>query len=121
MKKKILVVDDEPALLKVTLLRLNKSGYDAFGAADAPKGLDMARRRMPDLIVLDVLLPGMDGDEVAKTLKKDKQLKNTPILLMSAEVETLAERARESGADGYLYKPFEAQELLDMIGKRLAV
>ncbi len=121
MKKKILlVVDDEVSLLKTTLIRLNKSGYEAFGAADGQQGLDMARGNRPDLILLDVYLPGMHGDEVAKILKKDPLLKSIPIVLISAVDETLEEKARESGADDFLSKPFEAEELLAMIEKYLA-
>ena len=69
-KRALVVVDDEASLLKVTLLRLNKSGYEAFGAADGQSGLELARQKMPDLIILDVLLPDINGDEVAKILKR---------------------------------------------------
>ena len=120
MKKKILVVDDEESLLKMMLHRLNKSGYEAFGAADGEEALDLARQRTPDLIVLDVFLPKMNGDEVAKILKRDSLLASVPILLISAAVETLEERTRSSGADGYLFKPFETQEFLGMIKEHLA-
>jgi len=119
-KRVLVVVDDEASLLKVTLLRLNKSGYEAFGAADGQSGLELARQKMPDLIILDVLLPDINGDEVAKILKKDEKLKRIPIILISAEIETLAERARESGVEGYLPKPFEPKELLGMIEKHLS-
>ena len=71
-QKKILLVDDEAGLLKVTLLRLSKSGYDARGAASGEEGLESARRKKPDLIILDVFLPGMKGDEVAKIIKADE-------------------------------------------------
>jgi CheY-like chemotaxis protein len=121
MKKKILLVDDEAGLLKMTLLRLKVSGYEALGAVTGLEGLDLARREMPDLILLDVLLPGIDGGEVAKILKKDEKLKHIPVLLMSAEIETLEKRARESGADGYLFKPFETEDLLGMIHRHLTV
>ncbi len=120
MKKKILVVDDEASLLKLTLLRLEVSGYEAFGAADGKAGLELARQKIPDLIILDVILPGMYGDEVTKTLKKDVSLKQIPIILISAEVETLEARTRESGADCYLRKPFETKELLGMVEKHIS-
>ncbi len=119
-KKIVVVIDDETDLLKVTLLRLNMSGYAAFGTADGQSGLELARQKMPDLIVLDVLLPDMNGDEVAKILKKDEKLKRIPIILISAEIETLETRARESGVEGYLSKPFESKELLGMIKKHLS-
>lgn len=117
VKKKILMVDDEDGLLKMTLLRMNKMGYEAFGGADGQEALDLARQIMPDLILLDVFLPKLDGDEAAKILKKDESLKHIPIILISAVVETLEEKFRESGADGYLFKPFETEELVGMIEK----
>ncbi len=120
MKKKILMVDDEKDLLELTLMRLNKTGYEAFGAVDGQEALDLARQRMPDLILLDVVLPKMSGDEVTKILKKDENLKRIPIILISAAVEPLEEKAQKSGANGYLPKPFETEELCDMIEKHLA-
>ena len=120
MKKKILLVDDESGLLKVTLLRLNHSGYEAFGAADGQEGLDLVRQKMPDLIILDKVMPKMNGDEVARIVKKDEKLKKIPIILISAEVENMEQRASECGADSYLPKPFDAKELLGMIEKLLS-
>ena len=120
MKKKILMVDDEKDLLELMLMRLNKTGYEAFGAVDGQEALDLARQRMPDLILLDVVLPKMNGDEVTKILKKDENLKRIPIILISAAVEPLEEKAQKSGANGYLPKPFETEELCDMIEKHLA-
>ena len=119
MGKKILVVDDEPDLLKVTLLRLKKTGYEVFGGADGREALDLARQIIPDLIILDVYLPVINGDDVAKILKKDDELKHIPIILISATTRTLDGRARESGADGYLTKPFEPEELIGMVKKIL--
>ena len=72
MKKKILVADDETGLLAMTLLRLNKMGYDAFGSANGREALDLTRQRMPDLILLDKLMPKLSGDEVLKILKKER-------------------------------------------------
>ena len=119
MGKKILVVDDEPDLLKVILLRLQKTGYEVFGGADGQEALDMARQIIPDLIILDVYLPVINGDDVAERLKKDDELKHIPIILISATPMTLDERARNSGADGYLAKPYEHEELISMVKKIL--
>ena len=117
MKKKILVADDETGLLAMTLLRLNKMGYDAFGGANGEEALELARQRMPDLILLDKLMPKLNGDEVLKILKKDETLQHIPVILISAAVEDLEEKAWESGAAGFLFKPCETSELLDMIKK----
>ena len=119
MTQKILLVDDEADLLKITLLRLNKTGYEAFGAVDGREALDLARQKAPDLIVLDVFLPGINGDEVAKRFKADEKLKHIPIILISADVKNLEKRARESGADDYLPKVFEPGELIGMIKKHI--
>ena len=119
MQKKILVVDDETDLLKVTLLRLKKIGYEVFGGADGRGALDLARQIMPDLIILDVYLPGINGDGVAKILKKDDELKHIPIILISASTRILDEKAWGSGADAYLRKPFEPEELIGMVKKIL--
>jgi CheY-like chemotaxis protein len=115
MGKKILIVDDEPDLLKVTLLRLEKTGYEVFGGVDGQEALDMARQIIPDLIILDVYLPVIKGDDVAQILKRGDELKHIPIILISATTRTLNERARESGADAYLAKPFEPEELIGMV------
>jgi len=112
MAKKILVVDDESDLLKVLLIRLKKTGYEAFGGVNGQEALDLARQLIPDLLILDVYLPGISGDGVAKILKDDDKLKRIPIILISATTKSLAERARWCGADGYLTKPFESEELL---------
>ena len=119
MKKKILLVDDEDDLRLVLSLRLKKIGYEVFEAVDGQEALDLARSKIPDLIVLDVFLPVMNGDEVAAILKKDTNLKHIPIILISADSGTLERRAQESGADGYLAKIFESQAMASMIQKHL--
>jgi len=119
MGKKILIVDDELDLLKVTLLRLKKTGYEVFGGVDGQEALNLARQIIPDLIILDVYLPVINGDDVAKRLKKDDELKHIPIILISANPMTLDERVMECGADGYLAKPYEHDELIGMVKKVL--
>jgi len=119
MTRKILVADDEPDLLEVTLLRLRKLGYDAFGAADGQEALDLARQKIPDLIILDVLLPLIGGDEVSKILKKDEKLKRIPVILISATLETLEARIKECGAVGGFSKPFDPGDLVAMIVKHI--
>ena len=115
MDKKILVVDDEGDLLKVTLLRLQKTGYEVFGCADGQGVLEMARQFVPDLIILDVYLPVINGDEVARILKKDNELKHIPVILISAGTRALDEKAWNSGAEAYLKKPFEPEELVGLV------
>ncbi len=119
MTKKILVADDEPELLELTLLRLKKTGYDVFGSADGREVLELVRQQMPDLIILDVYLPVIDGDEIAKLFKKDEKMKHIPVILISATTQTLEERAKECGAVGYFSKPFDPGDLVTMVKKHI--
>ena len=119
MAKKILVVDDEPDVLKILLLRLKKTGYDVIGARDGREALDLARQMIPDLIMLDVYMPDMNGDDVTRILKADKKLKHIPIILISATATALDRKAKECGADGHVTKPFEPEELMGTIKKLL--
>ena len=120
MKRKILLIDDEPFLLKVLLVRLKHFGYDAIGASDGPEGLEVMRKTKPDLILLDKEMPQMNGDEVALLVKGDKEFQHIPIIMISADVENLAVIAQACGVEGYLPKPFEPEDLLSMIQKQLA-
>ncbi|MFH1800710.1 MAG: response regulator [Candidatus Omnitrophota bacterium] len=117
MTKKILVVDDESDLLLVTLLRLRHVGYETFGAANGREALDLARQKMPNLILMDVLLPVMNGDEVAKILSKEEATKNIPIILISANAKFLEDKFTTCGAAGCLTKPFKSDELVATIKK----
>jgi CheY-like chemotaxis protein len=119
MAKRILVVDDEPDVLKILLLRLKKTGYEAIGARDGREALALARQMIPDLIILDVYLPDMNGNDAARILKEDKDLKRIPIILISATATSVAQRAKECGADGYIAKPFEPEELIGMVKRYL--
>ena len=115
MKRKILLVDDEIDLRVVTSLGLKNAGYEVFEAADGRQALDLARSKMPDLIILDIFLPGVNGDEVAKTLKNDENLKRIPIILISAFSSALEERFGKCGAESSLAKPFAFAELVSTI------
>ena len=119
MLKKILVVDDEPDVLKILLFRLRKTGYDVIGAKDGREALGLARQVIPDLIVLDFHLTDMSGGEVAKILKEDEGLKHIPVILISATVTPIAQRAKECGADRCIPKPFEPKELIDTVRELL--
>ena len=119
MAKNILVVDDEPDILKVLSLRLEKTGYKVAYGRNGQEALDLARQMVPDLIVLDIYLPDINGDDVTRILKKDKKLKDIPVILISATATSVAQRAEECGATGYITKPFEPEELIGMVRKIL--
>ena len=111
MAGRILVVDDEPNIVDILRFNLQREGYEVIAAYDGPEGLDKALHQAPDLILLDVMLPGMDGFKVCGELRKTDRL--TPIIMLTAREE---ERDRvmglELGADDYVVKPFSVRELL---------
>jgi DNA-binding response OmpR family regulator len=119
MAKKILVVDDEPDMLDLTTIRLKKIGYEIIEAVDAEEAMDIIEKTLPDLILLDLLLPKMQGDEFCKKLKSDNKFKNIPIILFTASAirTSLPEKIKEMGADDCIMKPFEPAELLGKVKK----
>lgn len=119
-KKKILIVDDEPDILRLTSLRLRKLGYDVLTAADGKEALDAIRNGNPDLVLLDLLIPFMNGAEVCEQIKNDKTLKHIPIILFTAHSDTMTiEKAKILGADDYITKPFDPDELIAKVDKAL--
>ena len=116
MAKKILVVDDEMYMLNVVKMRLIANGYEVITASDGLEGLNAARREKPDLMILDVMLPKMDGFKVCRMLKFDDQYQHIPIILFTARVqEADKEIGNAQGADAYLTKPYKPEELLAKI------
>ncbi len=111
-KKKILIVDDEVSLCKILMLRLEKKEYDVIVANDGIDGLEKAKSHKPDLIILDLMLPGMFGEEVCRQIRKDKALADTPVIMLTAK-STDVDRivGRVVGADTYIMKPFDLNKL----------
>ncbi len=119
-KKRILVVDDEAELVKAVQIRLDQAGYEVLVAGDGREGFDVARRERPDLIILDLMLPGMDGYEVCGLLKADTRYSKIPIIMFTAKAQEEDMRlGKEVGADVYITKPFEHQVILDKIKELL--
>lgn len=107
---KILVVDDEPSILKLVTSFLEKEGYQVFTAADGPSGLKAARAYKPDLIVLDIMLPGMDGIELLSNLRRESDVY---VIMLTAKTEETDKIVGLSvGADDYVTKPFSPRELV---------
>lgn len=112
-KEKILVVDDEQDLVKLVRYHLEKDGYKVISAYNGEDALFLTRREKPDLIVLDLMLPGIDGLEVCKKLKADPELANTAIVMLTAKGEEVdITVGLKLGADDYMTKPFSPKELL---------
>jgi DNA-binding response OmpR family regulator len=117
----ILVADDDPEILSLVSRRLEKRGYRVYEAADGLQTLAEAREKLPDLIILDVMMPGKNGWEVAKELRSHAETKDIGILVLTAIGETMnAMTAPLYDADDFLDKPFEFAELEARIAKVLA-
>jgi len=118
-KKRILLIEDERDLVTAITFRLEDAGYTIIPAYDGEEGLAKAKEEMPDLILLDLMLPKMNGYKVCTTLKADAKYKRIPILILTAKAQEVDRRMSEqSGADAYIAKPFEPRELIQTI-KRL--
>ncbi len=115
-KCRILIVDDEPDLVRLVCLRLEASGYEVLVAMDGEAALAKARVERPDLILLDLMLPKMDGYQVCRLLKNDTRTAPIPIAIFTARRgEYDEELGKECGADAYIRKPFWPEELLETI------
>ena len=116
MAKKILVVDDEPYMLEILQARLESNGYSVITAINGEDCLKKAGEDKPDLVLMDILLPGMSGFEVAKRLKENDLTKNIPIIMVTALIgEDAIAKGLKSGATYFISKPFDSQELLTEI------
>lgn len=109
----ILVIDDEQDLIELVRYNLDKEGFDVVAATDGGSGLDIATRHKPDLVVLDLMMPGMDGLEVCRRMRNDERTRRIPVIMLTAKA---AEADRivglELGADDYVTKPFSPRELV---------
>lgn len=113
MAKKILIVEDERDISRMLEYNLRKEGYATLLAADGPSGAALAARERPDLVLLDIMLPGVDGLEVLKRLRFDSKTASLPVILLTAKSEeTDKVVGLELGADDYITKPFAIKELL---------
>lgn len=110
-----MIVDDEPDLLRVTCFRLEKSGYRIISAVNGKEALELAEKENPDLILLDVRLPFMEGPDVCLSIKKDEKIKNIPVILFTASAQDINGKVTACGAQGFILKPFSAEELLAKI------
>ncbi len=119
-KKQILVVDDELDMLMAIKLRLEASGYEVATATDGLEGLNAARKLKPDIIILDIMLPKMNGYKVSRFLKFDEEYKHIPVIMLTAlSGDEDRTTGVETGANAYITKPFETQELVDTVRRFL--
>jgi DNA-binding response OmpR family regulator len=117
---RILVVDDQPDIRLMCRVNLQLEGYEVIEAADGDAGLEMTRHERPDLVLLDVMMPGLDGWEFMREIKADPATADIPIILLTARVQREDEiRGWLSGAADYLAKPFNPSTLTDVVRRAL--
>ncbi len=115
-KGKILVVDDEIYIVHILDFSLGMEGYEVLTALDGEQALEKARAEHPDLVVLDIMMPKLDGYETCKMLKADPKTKDIPVILLSAKGRNVDQKVGfEVGADDYITKPFSPRKLVERI------
>ena len=114
--KKILIVDDEPDIIEFLTYNLKKEGFDVISATNGKEGLEKARKEIPDLVVLDIMMPQMDGVEVCRRLREDASFDSTLIAFLTAREEDYIEiKALEEGGDDYITKPLKPRVFVSRI------
>jgi CheY-like chemotaxis protein len=115
-KQKILIIDDEEYIVKMLEIKLKDVGYDCVSCTTTQEGIKFARDEKPHLIIMDIMMPNIDGLEATEILKSDPATKKIPIIILSAKsMEEDQEKARSLGADGFISKPILPQKLLEKI------
>ena len=121
MGKRILVVEDDPGAIRLVSYTLEQEGYDVITASNGLEGLKKARDEKPDLLVLDVMLPGLDGFEFCRRLRADAETAGLSVLMLSAKAQEIDKTTGlRIGADDYLAKPADPSEILDRVSNLLA-
>ncbi|MFC4740130.1 response regulator transcription factor [Flavobacterium ponti] len=116
--KKILIVDDEPNIVMTLEYTFKKSNYEVFIARDGQEALDIIKTIFPDVIILDIMMPMVDGYATLEQIKKDKNLKHTKVIFLSAKNKASdIEKGLALGADAYLTKPFSIKNVVDKVFK----
>lgn len=120
MGKKILVVDDEEDIREIIKVRLISHGYNVLTAEDGYVALSLAKRERPDLIILDIMMPNMDGYTALKEIRKDKEIGRTPVIILSVkEKNKMEDIFYFQNISDYIEKPFESEELIEKVKKIL--
>lgn len=118
MAKKVLIIDDEPMIVKVLGLRFEQHGYAVASAFNGEEGLEAVKREKPDLILLDIGIPIIDGNTLCELIKNDKALKHIPVIMLTGKkLVGDMEDAFKAGADVYISKPYDWHRLLEHVKK----
>ena len=120
-KKEILVVEDQPEIMKLECILLQSRGYRVKGVSDGKSALDYIAEHSPDLVLLDIMIPGIDGFEVCRQIKSNEATKGIPVIMLTAKM-TRADMAKgeQVGADAYMTKPFRSANVVDTIDSFLS-
>jgi DNA-binding response OmpR family regulator len=120
ISKKILIIEDNELMIDVMSYILTNSGYEVISATDGDNVFNEIKANHPDLIILDAILPGMDGRQICQLLKLNKATQNLPVIICSGD-ETIDESMKQKGApNDILHKPFDINSLIEMVGDQLA-
>ncbi len=116
--KKVLVVDDSDVLRKIAIFNLSRAGFETFEASDGMSGIDKMIEVKPDVIVLDIMMPKLDGFQVLAKMKKDSELSKIKVIVLTAKGgDNDAENAKKLGADDFMTKPFSPKALVEVVTK----
>jgi len=120
-KKRILCIEDEAEMIDLTRLVLEREGYEVLGAVGGSEGLEVIKAERPDLVLLDLMMPDVDGWEVYRQMKADKTLANIPVIIVTAKAQSIDKvlGLQVAKVDDYITKPFGPKELLDSIARIL--
>ena len=119
--KKILICDDDPAILRVIQVNLEVEGYDVVTAHHGEQALEVAHAEHPDLIILDIMMPRLDGYQTCEQLKAADDTKEIPVIFLSAKAQASdIEKGKSFGVEEYLTKPFDPTDLIDVVERLLA-
>jgi DNA-binding response OmpR family regulator len=122
-KKVVICIEDEPEMIDLVQLILGRKGFDLVGAVGGREGLETVRRLKPDLVLLDLMMPDMDGWEVYQQMKADEELKSIPVIVVTAKAQSIDKvlGLHIAKVDDYVTKPFGPQELLQSVNKVLGL
>ena len=122
-KKVVVCVEDEPEMIELVKLILGRRGFELVGAVGGREGLDTVRELKPDLVLLDLMMPDMDGWEVYQQMKTDSELKDIPVIVVTAKAQSIDKvlGLHIAKVDDYVTKPFGPQELLQSVNKVLGI
>lgn len=116
MAKKILIADDDPVIIKLLEVNLEMEGYDVVSASDGQEAVETASAEAPDLCILDIMMPRMDGWTARQTMLENDATKNIPVIFLSAKAQMAdVRKGLEAGVSEYVTKPFDPAELLDIV------